>query len=43
MSLLISWLLISGFDMDGVLYFVSFIVWVIHLFYHAGDQDVNSN
>lgn len=35
MTLLISWLIIAGFDMHGVLYFISFIVWLFHVSYHG--------
>ena len=31
MTLLIVWLIIGGLEMNGFLYFVSFIVWVFHL------------
>lgn len=37
MTLLIAWMIIAGLELPGVLYFVSTIVWFIHLAYHGKD------
>lgn len=35
MTLLIACLLIHGFEMDGIWYFVAFVVWMFHLSAHS--------
>lgn len=34
MTLLIAFILIYGFNLSKVLYFVAFIVWLFHIAYH---------
>jgi hypothetical protein len=34
MTLLIAWMVIAGLELNGIMYLVSLIVWVLHLIYH---------
>jgi hypothetical protein len=38
MTLLIAWLIIAGFEMHPLLYFIAFIFWVLHLMAHSKEE-----